>query len=296
MVEWPDLPLHEWRATRDTVHRWTQILGKIQLGSSPPVNHWWNVPLQVSARGLRTSTIGQQDRWFDLELDFFADVLRLRTSDGAERTVPLGPRTVASVYAETMAALHAADIRVHVWPVPCECEDQIRLDRDEVHRSYDKEYMMRFWRIVALTTAALNTFRARFIGKSSPVHFFWGSFDLAVTRFSGRRAPPVESAGIIEREAYSHEVSSVGWWPGDSRLDHASFYSYASPEPPGFREAPIATPGTYYHPSLKGFYLPYDDVRRATDPQALLLDFCQATYAAAADLGRWDRGQLERGG
>jgi hypothetical protein len=270
-----------------------QIVGKIQLGLTPLVNHWWNVPLQVSARGFRTATLPYHDRWLDLELDLLADVLRLRTNDGAERTVALAPRTVASFFDETMATLRAAGIEPPVWPVPVECEDQIRLDCDEVHRAYDKEYVLRFWRIVALATAVLNRFRARFLGKSSPVHFFWGSFDLAVTRFSGRRGAPRGGAGAVERVAVSHEVSSVGWWPGDSRLEQASFYSYASPEPPGFRDAAIATPA-YYHPSLKGFYLHYDDVRRAAVPEARLLDFCEATYAAAADLGRWDRRELER--
>ena len=294
MNTWPELPLHAWRDTRDTLHRWMQIVGKIQLGLTPLVNHWWNVPFQVSARGFRTATLPYHDRWLDLEFDFLADVLRVRTDDGAERTVALARRTVASFFDETMVTLRAAGVEPPIWPVPVECEDQIRLDCDEAHGAYDKEYVLRFWRVVALATATLNRFRARFLGKSSPVHFFWGSFDLAVTRFSGRRAPPLEGAGAIEREAYSHEVSSVGWWPGDSRLEKPSFYSYASPEPPGFREASIATPDTYYHPSLKGFYLHYDDVRRAADPETRLLDFCESTYAAAADLGRWDRPALER--
>ena len=294
METWPALPLHEWRETRDTLHREMQVVGKLQLALSPVVNHWWNVPLQVSARGFRTATLPYQDRWLDLELDLVSDVLRLRTNDGGERTVPLGPRTVASFYDETLSTLRSAGIEAKIWPVPCECEDTLRLDRDEIHHAYDKEYVLRFWRTVALTSAVLNRFRARFIGKSSPVHFFWGSFDLAVTRFSGRRAPALEGVGAIEREAYSHEVSSVGWWPGDSRLEKASFYSYASPEPPGFREAAMATPGTYYHPSLKGFYLDHDEVRRAAAPEARLLDFCETSYAAAANLGGWNRPELER--
>ena len=294
MTDWPELPLHEWRATRDTLHRWSQIIGKIRLGLTPTVNHWWNVPLYVSPRGLTTSTIPYGNRWFELELDFVDDVLRLRLNDGDDRTVSLRPRTVAEIYAETMSTLRAAGIECRIWRMPVECEDPIPFDRDVLHHDYDKRYVLRFWRIVAETTAILTKFRARFIGKCSPVHFFWGSFDLAVTRFSGRRAPPLEGANAIEREAYSHEVSSVGWWPGDSRLEQPAFYSYASPEPPGFRDATISTPHTYYHPTLKGFYLHYDDVRRASDPEALLLDFCQSTYAAAADLGRWDRAQLER--
>jgi len=293
-MDWPELPLHEWRATRDTLHRWSQIIGKIRLGLTPTVNHWWNVPLYVSPRGLTTSTIPYGNRWFELELDFIDDVLRLRLNDSADRTVPLRLHTVAEVYAETMSMLRAAGIECHIWRMPVECEDPIPFDRDELHHDYDKRYVLRFWRIVAETTAILTKFRARFLGKCSPVHFFWGSFDLAVTRFSGRRAPPLEGANAIEREAYSHEVSSIGWWPGDSRLEQPAFYSYASPEPPGFRDAAISTPHTYYHPTLKGFYLHYDDVRRASDPEALLLDFCQATYAAAAELGRWDRAELER--
>ena len=291
---WPELPLQAWRETYDTLHRWTQILGKIRLALTPRLNHWWNVTLYVSARGLTTSIIPYGERWFELELDFIDDTLHLRTNDGATRSVPLAARSVAAFYADTMSALRAAGIECRIWPVPVECEDVIPVDRDERHQAYDKRYVMRLWRILAMSSAVFTAFRARFVGKCSPVHFFWGSFDLAVTRFSGRRAPVREDAGSIEREAYSHEVSSVGWWPGDSRLEQPAFYSYASPEPPGFADASISTPHTYYHPTLRGFYLHYDDVRRASAPEALILDFCQTTYAAAANLGRWDRAELER--
>jgi len=291
---WPELPLHAWKETYDTLHRWTQLLGKIRMALTPRINHWWNVPLYVSARGLTTSTIPYGERWFELELDFIDDALHLRTNDGADRTVSLEARSVAAFFAETMSALHAEGIDCRIWTVPVECEDVIRLDRDERHQAYDKRYVMRLWRILALSSVVLNNFRARFVGKCSPVHFFWGSFDLAVTRFSGRRAPVREGAGAIEREAYSHEVSSVGWWPGDSRLEQPAFYSYASPEPPGFADASISTPHTYYHPTLHGFYLHYEDVRHARDPEALILEFCQTTYEAAANLGRWDRAELER--
>ena len=294
MRAWPELPLAEWRETRDTLHRWTQIVGKIRLALTPLINHWWNVPLYVSPRGLTTSTIACGDRWFELQFDFLDDVLRIDTNERVTRTVALAPRSVADFYRETMAAVRSAGIEVRIWPVPVEVEDTTRFDRDERHGAYDKLYVMRFWRSVALATDVLTRFRSRFIGKCSPVHFFWGSFDLAVTRFSGRRAPASDAMPPIEREAYSHEVSSVGWWPGDNRLDHAAFYSYASPEPPGFADAPIHTSNTYYHPRLKGFYLHQDDLRRASDPEALLLDFCQSTYEAAADLGNWDRASLER--
>lgn len=293
MTDWPELPFDDWRETRETIHRWMQIVGKIRLGLTPTINHWWNVPLYVTARGFTTSAIPYGDRWFEIEFDFLDDRLRITPNDRAPQTVRLGPRTVASFYAETMSALRAAGIACRIWPVPVEIEDPIRFDQDDQHGAYDKPYVLRFWRVVALATAALAKFRARFVGKCSPVQFYWGTFDLAVSRFSGRPAPAHEG-GVIEQEAYSHEVSSVGWWPGDRRLPTAAFYSYAYPEPAGFGDAAISTPHAYYHPQLKGFYLHYDDMRRAAHPAALLLDFCEHTYAAAADLGRWDRAQLER--
>jgi hypothetical protein len=294
MSQWPELPLDEWRDTRDTLHRWTQIVGKIRMELTPLVNHWWNVPLYVTARGLTTSVIPLGDRWLDMEFDFIAHALHIRTNDGVERDVALAPRTVADFHDEVFAVLRSMNLQCSIWPVPVECEDHIPLDRDEVHRSYDAEYAQRFWRALAMSHAVFATFRAPFIGKCSPVHFWWGSFDLSVTRFSGRRAPERPGADAMMREAYSHEVSSVGFWPGDARLPRASFYSYAAPEPEGFRDARVSPKAAYYNESLGGFYLHYDDLLAAADREQTLLDFCQTTYAAAADLGRWDRQSLER--
>jgi hypothetical protein len=294
MTNWPPLPLDPWRDTLETLHRWTQIVGKIRLKLTPLVNHWWNVPLYVTPRGLTTSVIPYGDRWFDMEFDFLAHVLRIRTSDGAEREIALAPRSVADFYAEVFAILKALKIECSIWPVPVEIENPIRLDQDEQHRSYDRESVDRFWRITALTDAVFTQFRAEFIGKCSPVHFFWGSFDLAVTRFSGRRAPQREGADSITREAYSHEVSSVGFWPGDSRLELPAFYSYAAPEPDGFRDSAVSPAAAYYNAALNGFYLHYDDVRATPEPEKALLEFCRTTYAVAAEKGKWDRTSLER--
>jgi len=291
---WPALPLDQWRDTRDTLHMWTQIAGKVRMSLTPLINHWWNVPLYVSGRGLTTSMIPYGERWFDLEFDFIEHVLRVRVSTGEERRVQLAPRTVADFYAETMSTLASLDIHPHIRTTPSEVTNPIPFERDDVHRSYDRESVERFWRATALAAEVFTEFRARFLGKCSPVHFFWGSFDLAVTRFSGRAAPPNPQADRMTREAYSHEVSSVGWWPGDERLPDASFYSYAAPEPPGFRTARVAPREVYYNEPLGGFYLPYDAVRTAAAPSRTLLEFCQSTYDAAADCGKWDRDSLER--
>jgi hypothetical protein len=235
-------------------------------------------------------------RTLDMEFDFLAHVLRIRVSDGGSHDVPLAPRSVADLYAEIFSALRALGIDCEIWPVPVEIVDgpATPLDRDNEHHQYVPEHAQRFWHILSLSDAIFTRFRSEFIGKCSPVHFFWGSFDLAVTRFSGRVAPQREGADVITREAYSHEVSSVGFWPGDSRLRLPSFYSYAAPEPDGFRTASVLPPAASYNESLSGFYLHYDDVREAADPEATLLAFCRSTYEAAADLGRWDRTSLER--
>lgn len=295
MNAWPSLPLSDWVDTKNTLHRWTQVVGKIRLALTPLVNHWWNVPLYVTARGLTTSTIPYNDRWFDMEFDFESHVLRVRSSEGAEHNVPLGERSVADLHHELFSVLASLNIDCRIWPMPVEIPDNvIPLDEDERHRHYDRDAVERFWKILALSTAVLTKFRAEFIGKCSPVHFFWGSFDLAVTRFSGRPAPVKPEADKITREAYSHEVSSVGWWPGDTRLDHPSFYSYAAPEPAGFRNASVQPSATYYNETLGGFYLPYETMRTLPDPEKALLDFCHSTYDAAADSGKWDRAALER--
>jgi hypothetical protein len=291
---WPELPLEAWRDTKETLHRWTQVVGKIRMTLTPLVNHWWNVPLYVTARGLTTSEISLGDRWFDMEFDFVSHLLRVRTNDGGEHDIPLGPRSVADLHDETFRVLSSLGIVCRIWPVPVEIENPIPLDRDEEHRAYDRDAVERFWRILALTHGVFTKFRSEFIGKCSPVHFFWGSFDLAVTRFSGRPATLPPTADSITREAYSHEVSSVGFWPGDNRLALPAFYSYAAPEPDGFRTAAVSPAAAYYHPSLNGYYLHYDELRRSPEPEQMLLDFCRSTYVAAATLGKWDRAALER--
>lgn len=294
MTSWPALPYAAWNDTRETLHRWTQVVGKIRLALTPLVNHWWNVPLYVTARGLTTSEIPYGDRWFDMEFDFVSHVLRVRTSDGALHDVPLRPRSVADLHDEVFSILRTLRIECDIWRTPVEIANPIPLDTDEEHCHYDPDAVRRFWIALAKTHDVFSRFRAGFIGKCSPVHFFWGSFDLAVTRFSGRLAPQRPDADVITREAYSHEVSSLGFWPGDDRLPQASFYSYAAPEPAGFRDAKVLPEAAYYNEKLSGFYLHYDDLVALPDPEQALLDFCQSTYDAAADLGKWDRAALER--
>jgi len=293
MTSWPALPLAEWRATRDTLHMWTQVVGKIRMALTPLINHWWNVPLYVSGRGLTTLSIPHGDRFFELEFDLCDHALVLRMP-GAQEALPLEPQTVAEFHAKTMAMLRRHGIEPEIWTTPVEVPDPIPFEEDTKHASYDRSYVERFRDALALSNHVLTKFRGRFLGKCSPVHFFWGSFDLAVTRFSGRTAPVKPEADPITREAYSHEVSSVGWWPGDDRLPEPSYYCYAAPEPPGFRTAAVLPRETYYNEPLGGFYLPYDAVRQSTDPESTLLQFCQTTYDAAADLGHWDRAALER--
>lgn len=290
---WPPLPYDAWRESRDTLHRWTQIVGKLQLALTPKTNHFWNVALEVTPRGVASTVLPFGDRWLDLELDFVADALRIRVSDGSEARVSLGARPVAEFYLETMESLRRLGIECPISPVPQEVDDRQPFDRDHQHRAYDKRSVMDFWHIVARTADLLRRFSAGFVGKESPVQFYWGHLDLALTRFSGRPAP-LSTVDPIEREAYSHELVSVGWWPGDPRLEKAAFYSYAYPEPPALPTTTLATPHAYYHPQLHGFYLDYDDARTADDPDRLIADFYQETYAAAADLAGWDRAALER--
>ena len=291
---WPSLPLASWKDTCATLHMWTQIVGKVRLELTPLVNHWWNVPLYVSTRGLTTSRISYGDRAFEVWFDFIRHELMLETSDGILKFMPLGPKSVADFYRELMAMLRSAGIEVKIWHMPVEIPDPIPFDQDQVHRSYDPAAAAKFWRILLSVDAVFGKFRAGFIGKSSPVHFFWGSFDLAVTRFSGRPAPPRPGADRITREAYSHEVSSVGFWPGGGNIKDAAFYSYMAPEPAGFKEARVRPEKAYYEKQLGEFLLMYDDVRKSESPTASLLEFCQSTYAAGAKLGAWDRGALER--
>ena len=291
---WPALPLDAWKDTYATLHMWTQIVGKVRLALTPLVNHWWNVPLYVDARGLTTSAIPYENDVFEIRFDFIDHQLVLQTNQGLLKTLPLVPRTVADFYRDFLALLHSAGIRAHIWKMPVEVPNPIPFDQDTIHASYDPEYAQRFWRILVSVEHVLTEFRSRFIGKSSPVHFFWGSFDLAVTRFSGRRAPERPGADRITREAYSHEASSVGFWPGGGDVSGPAFYSYMTPEPQGFREATVRPSTAFYNEKLGEFLLMYDDVRKASSPSAALLEFCQSTYDAGANLAHWNRPSLER--
>ena len=291
---WPALPLDSWRPTYDTLHMWTQIVGKIRMTLTPPVNHYWHVPLYVNARGLTTSLIPYRESTFELSFDFIDHVLVLHSSDGRRQLLPLIPRTVADFYQRVMHMLQSADIDVKISRMPQEFPDPIPFDEDVIHKAYDPDAVQKFWRILLSAQCVFDQFRSQFIGKSSPVHFFWGSFDLAVTRFSGRRAPAKPGADKMTSEAYSHEVSSVGFWPGSGDINGAAFYSYAAPEPKGFREAQVSPGEAYYDSKLGEYILMYDDVRNSASPDAAVLDFCQSTYEAAAKFGEWDRDSLER--
>jgi Family of unknown function (DUF5996) len=292
---WPVLPAFEaWQDTRDTLHMWTQIVGKVRLALNPVINHWWEVPLYVSPRGLTTSSIPYARGIFEVEFDFLADRLLIQTSEGTGQSLPLGPRSVADFYKEFMVALESLGINVKIWTQPAEVPNPIAFDRDLQHASYDRDAVIRFWRALILVDTIFQQFRSRFIGKNSPVHFFWGSFDLAVTRFSGRRAPERDGADSITREAYSHEVISAGFWPGGGDIKGAAFYAYAAPEPPSFAEVSVRPPSAFYHPQMHEFILMYDDVRRSSSPKSTLLDFLQTTYEAGANSAKWNRAELER--
>jgi hypothetical protein len=296
---WPELPLAEWRPTRDTLHMWTQIIGKTLLAACPPQNHWWHTALRVSARGLASPPALEGVRSFELELDLLDHQLRLRVSDGRSLAMPLTARPVRDFYREYMSLLAALGIDVHIWTMPVEVPDPIPFDQDDVHREYDPAAARRFWEVLRRCEAVLRTFATGFVGKQSPVHFFWGSFDLAATRFSGRRAPERPGADRVTREAYSHEVISFGFWPGGglpdgARVEEPIFYAYAAPEPPGFGMAAAAAGGRY-DPQLREFVLPYAAARSAQSTEASVLAFCQSVYQAGATLGGWDRAALERG-
>jgi hypothetical protein len=291
---WPELPLSAWADTYATLHMWSQIVGKVRLAMSPPVNHWWEVPLYVSARGLTTSPIPYEKGIFEVQFDFIAHKLDIVTIGGEIRSMRLVPCAVADFYAEFMEMLRSLEIDARIWRMPVEVPNPIRFDQDRTHASYDSEYAHRFWRILVTVDSIFKEFRSRFVGKVSPVHFFWGSFDFAVTRFSGRRAPERAGADRITREAYSHEVSSVGFWPGGGEMKGAAFYSYAAPEPAGFGDLPVRPAKAFYSKQMNEFFLMYDNVRAADSPGDALLEFCQSTYEAAADLGKWDRANLER--
>ncbi|MGH9689896.1 MAG: DUF5996 family protein [Candidatus Acidiferrales bacterium] len=291
---WPALPLAECKDTFDTLHMWTQIVGKVRLELSPRVNHWWEVPLYVSARGLTTSPIPFHNGIFEVQFDFIAHKLDIVTSWNETKTIHLHARTVADFYREFMDVLRSLGIDIKIWAMPVEVPNPIRFDQDTVHSRYEPACATRFWRILVTADTIFKEFRARFLGKASPVHFFWGSFDLAATRFSGRRAPERAGADSITREAYSHEAISAGWWPGGGDIAGPAFYAYAAPEPPGFRESVARPEKASYSSPLGEFLLMYDDVRAANDPRAALLEFLESTYEAGANLGNWDRAALEK--
>ena len=291
---WPALPLEEWKDTCATLHMWTQIVGKIRLAQTPLVNHWWNVPLYVSARGLTTTAMPYGEIYFEMEFDFIDHKLDITCSHGESRTVALEPKSVAVFYQQTMDTLRQLGLDIHIWHMPVEIPNPIPFDEDHEHASYDRDYVNRFWRVLRSSERVMQEFRSRFIGKCSPVHFFWGSFDLAVTRFSGRPAPPRPEADPITREAYSHEVISHGWWPGQGPLGKAAFYSYTAPAPEGLAEAKVQPEQAYYDSAMGLFLLLYEEVRTASDPEKMLTGFLQTTYEAGANLAKWDRASLER--
>ena len=297
-AEWPALPFEGWRETCATLHMWTQVVGKVRLAQAPHLNHWWQVPLYVTSRGLTTSPVPYGQRTFQIDFDFHSHHLRIETHDGGAREMALTPRTVADFYGEFDSLMKGLGLEVKIWTTPVEVPDPIPFEKDETHRSYDPEYANRFWRALVQSERVFQQFRAGFVGKCSPVHFFWGSFDLAVTRFSGRRAPEHPGtpgvADSITREAYSHEVSSAGFWPGGPALPEPIFYSYAYPEPGGFNAARVGPASAYYNTDFKEFVLPYEAVRTSDGPDAALLEFLQTTYEAAADHANWDRAALER--
>jgi len=297
---WPELPLSAWKDTYATLHLWTQIVGKIRLAQTPWLNHSWHVVLYATPRGLTTSLIPYGDRSFQLDFDFIDHVLLVSTCDGQKKEIGLFPRSVADFYADIMRSLLELGIKVSIHELPNEIPNAIRFSEDDVHASYDREFAQRFWRILVQSARVLSLFRTSFIGKCSPVHFFWGSFDLAVTRFSGRRAHPIPAGGgvpnlpdAVTLDAYSDQVSSAGFWPGGQGIDYPAFYSYTSPAPPGFSSVPISPAQAFWTRDLNEYILPYDAVRTAGDPEQTLMEFLTSTYVAAATTGNWDRAALE---
>ncbi|NJM74831.1 MAG: hypothetical protein HC852_02505 [Acaryochloridaceae cyanobacterium RU_4_10] len=296
---WPSLPLAAWQDTYATLHMWTQIVGKIRLALFPKINHWWQSTLYVTPRGLTTASIPYETRNFQISFDFLDRQLQIETSDGLVKRIALAPRSVADFYQTVMSSLSEMGIEVRIWTMPQEVVEPLPFEQDYKHTAYDPEYAQRLWQILVQVDRIMTAFRSRFIGKSSPVHFFWGSFDLAVTRFSGRRAPEhpggvPNMADWVTREAYSHEVSSCGFWPGGGAVVDPVFYAYAYPAPEGFRDYPVRPKEAFYSTEMQEFILPYEAVRQSGDPDATLLAFLQSTYEAAANLGQWDRSALER--
>ena len=292
-ARWPALPYDEWKDTYATLHMWTQIVGKVALALAPPLNHSWGIAMQVTPRGLATRALSHGDRTFTMEFDFIAHELAIRASDGAVRTIALAPRSVADFYRDVMRTLGEMALHVKIWPMPVEIPSPIRFDEDTVHHAYDSEHANRCWRLLAQVERVLSASRCTFVGKCSPVHFFWGAFDLAVTRFSGKPAPPREGP-VFMREAYSHEVISHGFWPGSGLVLEPAFYAYAVPEPDGLKDVRIQPAAAFYHREMGEFILPYESVRTAPDPDAAIRQFVDSTYAQAATLAKWDRAALER--
>ena len=291
-ARWPALPYDDWKDTYATLHMWTQVVGKVALALAPPVNHSWGIAMRVTARGLSTLLLPHGDRAFTVEFDFVAHRLVVKTTDGEERALPLKPRSVAEFYRSVMRLLEGMGLGVRIWPMPVEIPSPVRFDADVEHHSYDPEYANRLWRILVQVERVFARSRCEFVGKCSPVHFFWGSFDLAVTRFSGRPAPPRDGPAFM-RDAYSHEVISHGFWPGSAPLLEPAFYAYAVPEPAGLKDAKVRPAGAYYHRDMGEFILPYEAVRTAPSPEDALTAFIESTYSAAADLAKWDRAALE---
>ena len=291
---WPELKWQHWEKTAATLHMWTQIVGKTRLALSPLQAHWWNVPLYVSARGLNTSAMPYGSEFLEISFDFVSHELRFLMSTGASLSTPLRAQSVASFYSEYQRSLAALDVSVNIHPVPVEIQNPIPFYKDEVHASYDPVAAHRFWRVLMHADKVFQEFSSRFVGKVSPVHFFWGSFDLAVTRFSGRPAPPREGADAVTREAYSREVISAGFWPGNGGFGEAAFYCYAAPAPKGLESSTIQPAKASYNPGLGEFIYLYDDLRREPSPEEALLAFLQSSYEAGATLGEWDRNLLER--
>lgn len=289
---WPALPYDAWSDTYATLHMWTQVVGKIALAQAVPLNHCWAVALQLTPRGLATRLLPHGRRTFSMEFDFIDHQLVIETSDGARRSLPLAPRSVAEFYREVMATLDEMGLHVRIWSTPVEIPSPVPFERDTEHQSYDPEYAQRLWRVLVQLHRVFTASRSGFFGKCSPVHFFWGSFDLAVTRFSGRRAPPREGPAFV-RDAYMHEVISHGFWPGSGPLLEPAFYAYAVPEPAGLKTARVQPEGAFYHPELQEFVLPYEIVRRSPDPDGAITAFIDSTYNQAATLAGWDRPMLE---
>ena len=293
MERWPQLPYDEWQDTYATLHMWTQIVGKVAVAHAAPINHSWGVAFHVTARGLKTAVLSHGERSFTMAFDFVAHELVIETADSLRRTLVLAPRTVAEFYSEILAALAGMGLPVRIWSTPVEIPAPIPFERDTVHASYEPELANRFWRILVQVHRVFEACRCGFVGKCSPVHFFWGSFDLAVTRFSGRKAPPRDGPKFM-RDAYSHEVISHGFWPGSGPVLEPAFYTYAVPEPDGLKTARVEPEAAFYHRELNEFILPYDAVRTARAPAAAIAAFIDSTYAAAAERSGWDRAELDR--